>query len=187
MKKVLAFCLCLIPLLGLSQNFKTLDSLTRIKFGGSRSAAVASIKASHGVWDVQHSLPQYYVFKNISFDNKSKSLFIVKFTNNKAYEIDYVIEPDLGVNVLYHYCDIIQKIRAAYGEPKSGQQFKSPCKGGDANEIKAIKLGSAYYGSCWYAGKNSILLSVDTGLHIILAIQDNKLTNGAFERRDASN
>ncbi len=184
MKKVLAFCLCLIPLLGLSQNFKTLDSLTLIKFGCSRGTTVATVKSQHGVWDVQHSRPDYYVFTHIPFDAQSKSLFIVKFAGEKAYEIDYVINPNPGVDVLCHYCEIIQKISAAYGPPKSGKQFKSPCKGGDIHEIKAIKLGFEYFGSCWYAGSNSILLSVDTDLHIILAIQDNKLTNGAFERRD---
>jgi hypothetical protein len=183
MKKVLAFCLCLIPLLGLSQNFKSLDSLTLIKFGRSRSAAVASVKAGHGVWDVQHSRPEYYVFTRVPFDNKSESLFTVKFAGDKAYEIDYVINPDADINVLGYYCEIVQKISEAYGPPKSGKQFKSPCKGGDINDIKAIKLGFEYYGSCWYAGSNSILLSIDAGLHIILTIQDNKLTNGAFEKQ----
>jgi hypothetical protein len=184
MKNVLAFCLCLIPLFGLSQNLKPLDSLTLIKFGCSRSSAVATVKAGNGVWDVQHSRPDYYVFTHVPFDGKSTSLFVVKFTGDKAYETDYIINPNPGVNVLCHYCEIIQKISGAYGLPKSGKQFKLPCKGGEINEIKAIKLGFEYYGSCWYAGSNSILLSVDTGLHIILAIQDNKLTNGAFERRD---
>ena len=184
MKKVLAFGLCLIPLLGLSQNLKPLDSLTLIKFGCNKSTAVATVKTEHGVWDVQHSRPESYVFTHVPFDSKSTSLFIVKFTGDKAYEVDYVINPNPGVDVLCHYCEIIQKISGAYGPPKSGKQFRSPCKGGDINEIKAIKLGFGYYGSCWYAGSNSILLSVDTGLHIILAIQDNKLTNGAFERRD---
>jgi len=184
MKKVLAFCLCLIPLLGLSQNFKALDSLTLIKLGCSRSTAVATVKASHGVWDVQHSVPQYYVFTHVRFDGESKSVFIVKFTGDQAFEIDYVISPDADVNVLGHYCGIVQKISEAYGPPKTGKQFKSPCKGGDINEIKAIKLGFEYYGSCWYAGNNSILLSIDPSLDIVLAIQDNKLTNGAFEKRD---
>jgi hypothetical protein len=187
MKKVLAICLCLIPLFGLSQNFKSLDSLTLIKFGCNRTTTVETTKAHHGVWDVQHSLPQYYVFTHLTFDKKSKSSFAVKFTGGKAYEVDYVITPDLDVNVLGYYCEIIQKISQAYGPPKSGKQFKSPCKGSDINEIKAIKLGFAYYSSCWYAGSNSILLSIDPGLHVILAIQDNKLTNGAFERQDASN
>ncbi len=187
MKKVLAFCLCLIPLLGLSQNFKTLDSLTLIKFGCNRTKAVETIKADHGVWDVQHSLPQYYVFTHLTFDKKSTSSFAVKFTRGKAYEVDYVITPDLDVNVFSYYCEIIQKISQAYGPPKSGEQFKSPCKGGDIKELRAIKLGFAYYSSCWYAGSNSILLSIDPGLHIILAMQDNKLTNAAFERQEASN
>src|SRR5580698_5867976 len=104
MKKVLAFCLCLTPLLGLSQNFKNLDSLTLVKFGCNRSAVVETVKAAHGVWDVQHSSKEYYVFTSVQFDNKSKSLFITKFTGGKAYEIDYVINPDLGINVLCYYC-----------------------------------------------------------------------------------
>jgi hypothetical protein len=187
MKKVFAVSLCLIPLLALSQKFKPLDSLTLIKFGSNRQKVVEVIKADHGVWDVQHSVLQYYVFTHVRFDSESKSLFIVKFTGDKAYEIDYVINPGADINVLGYYCEIIQKIREAYGPPKSGKQFKSPCKGGDINEIKAIKLGFSYYGSCWYAGSNSILLSIDARLRIILTIQDNKLTNEAFEKQNAVN
>jgi hypothetical protein len=184
MKKVLAFCLCLIPLLALSQNFKSLDSLTLIKFGCNRSTAVATVKAKHGFWDIQKSHPESYIFTHVPFDDKSTSLFFVKFTCDRAYETDYIINLNPGVNVLCHYCEIIQKISGVCGPPKSGKQFKSPCKGGEINEIKAIKLGFEYYGSCWYADDKSILLSIDTGLHIILAVQDNKLTNGAFEHRD---
>jgi hypothetical protein len=187
MKKTFAICLCLIPLLALSQKFKPLDCLTLIKFGSSKSAVVETIKAARGVWDVQYSRPQYYVFTHLAFDNKSKSLFIVKFTAGKAYETDYIIYQASGVNVLSYYCEIIQKINAVYGKPKSDKQYKPPCRDGSTNEIKAIKLGFAYYSCYWPAGGNSIIISIDTRLRIILTIQDNKLTNQAFENQNAVN
>ena len=87
MKITFAVCLCLVPFLALSQKFKPLDSLTLIKFGSSKSIVVETIKAARGVWDVQYSRPQYYVFSHLKFDNKSKSLFIVKFTAGKRMKL----------------------------------------------------------------------------------------------------
>jgi hypothetical protein len=184
MKKVFAFCLCLLPLISLSQKFKPLDSLTLIKFGAAKADVVNTIKKHGGIWEVQYSRPQLYVFSHLTFDSGSKLAVVVKFTSEKAYEVDYVIGPAAGVNVICYYCEIIQKISNVYGAPKSEKQFKFPCKPGDNNEIKAIKLGLDSYSSYWRAGKNSIIVSIDHESHIIIAIQDNKLTNEAFENQD---
>jgi len=187
MKKVFAVCLCLIPLLAISQNFKPLKSLALIKFGTGKKTVVATIKAIHGVWNVQYSRPQYYVFSNIAFDKNAKSLFIVKFTNDKAYEADYIIDVPPHTNVLNYYCGTIQKINAVYGRPKSSKQFQPPCKDGDVNDINAIKAGFAYYSAYWPAGEDSIIISIDARLHIILSVQDNKLTDEAYENQTAVN
>lgn len=174
-----------MPLLAISQKIKPLDSLTFIKFGSTKSDVIKTIEAHNGLWEVQYSRPQYYVFSHLTFDNKSKLAFIVKFTADKAYEVDYVIDPAADINVLCYYCEIIQKISRVYGTPKSDRQFKSPCKGGGKNQIKAIKLGLDTYSSYWPAGKNSIIVSINNESRIILAIQDNELTNEAFETQNS--
>jgi len=148
---------------------------------------VAAIMANHGVWNVQYSRPQFYVFSNIPFDRKAKSLFVVKFSNGKAYEADYIINVPPHTNVLNYYCGIIQKINAVYGIPKSDKQGKPPCGDGDSREISAINAGFARYSCYWPAGDNSIFIAIDTRLRIILAVQDNKLTNEAYENQTALN
>jgi hypothetical protein len=187
MKKVFAVCLCLIPLFTLSQQFKPANLRTRIKFGSNKKTTVETIKAIGGVWDIQDSRPQYYVFTQVPFDKRSKALFTVKFTSGKAYEINYIINTPPGSNVLNLYWEIVKKISDDYGIPKSDQQLKWPCKSCAVNDIKAIKLGLVYYGAYWPAGADSIIISIDRGLHIILTVQDNKLTNEAYENQTAVN
>jgi len=174
-------------MLAFSQKFKPLDSLTVVNFGSSKKTVVETIKGARGVWEVAYSRPQYYVFSNLKFDDKSKALFVVKFTRGKAYETDYIITPNRGVSVLRYYYELIEKINGAYGTPKSGNNFKSPCRDGDENAINAIKLGLVYYSAYWPAGDNSIIISIDGRLRIVLAVQDDKLTNGAFENQSAVN
>ncbi len=110
----------------------------------------------------------------------------MKFNKDKAYEADYIITPVKGNNVLEYYFNLVKQLNKVYGLCKSADKMKTPPENGDmAVKLNDITIGLASYSSYWVVNGHSIILSIDAGLNIILAIQDDKLTQAAFERPDA--
>jgi len=165
--------LFLIPFIGFSQANKSIDGVLGIKFGNSKAATIASIKAHGGKLDQAHSNADVKMFMNVKFGQSMPIALIVKFINDKFYIATFLFKADVDSNTIQYYNNLISSLNDSYGMGSITKTFSKGYTDGDGKEIEAIEDGSADYHTTWNSGKGSIVIAINSKLYIGLTYQDN--------------
>ena len=172
MKKSLLIVLLLIPFVGFSQNLKPINQVWGLKFGATKVATLAAIKAKGGVLDIV-SKSRIYVFKNISFGGRKPESMAAFFFQNKFYSAVFLYIPNDSSEAINYYNELVADVSSVYGEGQATKDFSSDYAEGDGNEIIAIHGGYAKYKTLWHDDKNNIIIAaIDKNLTIGLTYTD---------------
>jgi len=115
MKKTLFITLLfLIPFLGFSQTTKPIDGFLGIKFGSTKAAVIAAIKARGGRIN-KASKNDYLAFDNVHLGHRETDMFLIRFVDNKAYEADFVFKPADENHAIQYYDRLISDLDDIYG------------------------------------------------------------------------
>jgi len=185
MKKLTFITLLLIPLLGMSQTPKPIEGFLGIKFGSDAATVKAAVKAKGGVLVASKSNAEELKFTGVKLGHRVSTLFAVKLINNKAYEADFVFEPELEAKIIDEYDALASDLNDVYGKGKASKKFKSPYTDGDGFEITAIKSGNAEYQTFWESGENTLAEEIDSDVLILLTYQNGPLTDQAIAKEKA--
>jgi hypothetical protein len=187
--KKLSFILLILPILSSGQT-KTLDGFLGIKFGTTKAASIAAIKAKGGVQDLKSSNPEDLVFDGVTFANRKTSFIRVSFINNKLYQGDIFLAPSKEPKLIELFETIVEELNDVYGEGKVYKSFKSPFEEGDGYEITALTTGHAEYNAYWFVNssvgaKNAISLKITESGFVKLSYQDDKLIDIVIDKQKA--
>lgn len=173
MKKILFIAFLLIPFIGFSQTTKPIDGVLGIKFGCSKAAFIAAIKAKGGVIDKAHTNASQIAFKNIKFGQHTPLGLAARFFNDKFYFAILLFKADLDPKTIEYYDSIVADLNDVYGAGTPTKTFSSGFADGDGNEVTAIEGGYAQYATDWGSdNNNSIHISINNNLLIMLSYQD---------------
>jgi hypothetical protein len=175
MKKILFIALLLIPFLGFSQTTKPIDGFLGIKFGSSKLAVIAAIKAKGGIIDKAASAGDRVAFTNVKLGHRSSVGFAVRFFNNKAFFAVFLFQADVEPKTVAYYDNLVSDITDIYGAGAATREFRSGFVDGDGNESTAIENGYADLYTVWNANNNSMRASISNKLLILLTYQDDAL------------
>jgi hypothetical protein len=190
MKKTLLIILLLIPFFGFSQTTtKPIDGFLGIKFGSTKIAVMAAMKARGAKLD-PNSDATNLAFTNISMAHRSTEVVIIRFVNGKAYEGDIFFTPADNDHAIAYYNDLVSDLNDSYGKGQDSKKFTSPYADGDGHEVTALLIGAADYNTYWQAANsNTINASInkesDTSLSVELTYQDDVLTQQAIDKQKA--
>jgi len=190
MKKILLTALVLIPLLGFSQTTtKPIDGFLGIKFGSTKIAIMAAMKARGGKVDPSSDATDL-AFTNISMGHRATEVVIVRFVNGKAFEGDIFFTPADNDHTIEYYNDLVNDINDSYGNGQDSKKFTSPYVEGDGHEVTALLIGAADYNTYWEAANsNTIHAQIDkesdSSLSVELTYQDDILTQQALDKQKA--
>ena len=176
MKRNLLIALLLIPFLGISQAKKPIDGFLGIKFGASKEEVITALKARGGTPE-ENDDKSSLAFSNIKLGQRESELFLVYFTDNKAYRAVFLFKTEQEAQTIDYYNNLVNDINGIYGEGKSEKTFKDPYSDGDGYETQAISLAKATYLTNWKSDGNLIQIFIDTKLNIALSYNDGKLTD----------
>jgi len=188
MKKILLIALLIIPFLGMSQTKIPIDGFLGIKFGSSKQAVIAAIKAKGGVFVKDIPGNKGSVFAKVKLGSRETATFVVKFVDDKAYCALFSFEPAEQPKSIDYYNNLVADITEKYGPGKSEAVFKEPFKMGDGYEITAIQGGYVNMFTDWDSADHSIQVSVDhdgDDISITLTYTDDKLETIAEARKKA--
>jgi hypothetical protein len=175
MKKTLLITLLLIPFLGISQTKKPIDGFLGIKFGSTKAAVIAAMKAKGAVLDKENSKANNLDFNNVKLGRRTTVDFDVAFVDNKAYSAAFMFRAADDPHTVQYYNDLVNDINEIYGKGTSTLDFKAPYKAGDSDEELAIESGNADIFTDWQSGDFSMQASITNKFQIILLYQDDKL------------
>lgn len=177
MKKILLITLLLIPVLGFSQTDKPIDGFSGIKFGSTKQAVIAAMKAK-GATLVENDKDEL-VFKDVKLGKRDFDAALIDFVNNKVYQADFFVKPDVDGHTLEMYDDLVSAISGVYGTGNVTKDYTDPYKEGDGNTLLGMSAGKVDYHTSWNAtNKNSVIVSIvsqDTELNISLTYIDQDL------------
>lgn len=189
MKKSILITLLLIPFLGFSQATKPIEGFLGIKFGSSRVAVIAALKAKGGTFDKANSDANSVAFNNINLGHRETGGFLVKFINDKAFECDFIFDPGADAKTLEYYYALVNDITDIYGPTTvSKATFKEPYsdKDSDMDKIVAIQSAEADYTTIWQSdNKNTISVNITEKLAVVLQYQDAGLVEIAVKNQKA--
>ena len=172
MKKSLLILLLLIPFVGFSQNLKPINQVWGLKFGASKSATLAAIKAKGGTLDII-TKTGIYIFKNIKFAGRKPLSMAAFFFQNKFYSASFLFKADDDPGTIDYYNDLVINIDSTYGPGQVTKNFTSGFADGDGNEIVAIQGGYADYQTLWHDDNNNyIIVTIDKNLMVELSYVD---------------
>lgn len=187
MKRALLIILLLIPFFGISQTKKPIEGFLGIKFGSSKAAVIAAIKAKGGSMYPEGDEKKIILFRNVTLGTRETRVLFVKFIDNKAYEAIFILVPKLEPKTIEFYNDVVSDINDVYGPGKAYKDFKSPYFEGDGHEISAISGGYADYETQWRSDlsdtSNSMEVSIGSDLSISVRYQDGALIDEAVKRQ----
>jgi len=178
MKKLLLITLLIIPFCGFSQTTTPIDGFLGIKFGSSKQAVIAAIRAKGGVLEKNAPGPLGLAFDKVKLGNRQCAAFVVKFIDDKAFCAVFSFEPKEQPKTIDYYNSLVSDLSEKYGPGKPTADFKEPFKLGDGNEILAIQGGYVAMYTDWDSNDHSIQASIDhdgDGLSVTLIYTDEKL------------
>ena len=187
-KKLFIAVLFLIPLCGFSQTTKPIEGFLGIKFGSSKAAVLAAMRAKGAILDTKHARKDALAFSNVKLGVRRPVAFLVKFVNDKVYEADYVFVPDVEPHTISEYNDLVNDITKIYGEGNPTTKYTSPYteNNDEGDKIVGLKLGNIDFHTLWFdAKKNTVLVSITTDMTVNLQYQDSVLTDEAIAKQDA--
>ena len=188
MKKILFFALLLIvPFIGFSQTTKPITGFLGIKFGSSKLAVIAAMKAKGAVLDKKHTDADNLAFNNVNLGVRKANAFLVRFINNKAFEADYIFDPGLEAKTIPEYDDLCADITKVYGNGEVTKDYTSPYAEGDGSTLLGLSAGKIDFHTIWSdANNNTIAVSINTDMTVQLQYQDKVLTDQAVAHQDAN-
>lgn len=175
MKKTLLITLLLIPFLGISQSKKPIEGFLGIKFGSTKAAVLAAMKAKGAVLNKTNSGINNLDFDNVKLGHRLAVDFDIKFIKDKAFSAVFAFKAEEDPKTIEYYNDLVSDINAIYGPGVPTSEFKSPFKKGDGHETLAIEQGYADLFTDWQSGTNSIQVSITSKLDVIVLYQDDTL------------
>jgi hypothetical protein len=89
MKKTLLIALLLIPFLGMSQTAPTIDGFLGIKFGSTKAAVTAALKARGAVLDKENSTATILAFENVKLGSRVANGFVTRFVDDHVYSATF--------------------------------------------------------------------------------------------------
>lgn len=194
MKKILLIALLLIPVIAFSQNTtKSIDGFLGIKFGTSRAAVLAAVKAKGGKL-AESSEADGLAFTNVHLGQREAAIFIVRFVDGKAYRAEFTFEPEDDYHAIEYYNGLVNDVNEIYGKGQSTKKFTSSFVEGDGHEVGALLIGAASIYTIWQSANNNLInASIDkdeedgsTSLEISLIYQDDALNNIYESKQKAS-
>lgn len=188
-KNLLIAVLFLIPFCGFSQTTKPIDGFLGIKFGSTKAAVTAAIKARGGKLN-EASKGNNLAFDNVSLGHRKVDFLIVRFIDDKAFEADFTFTPQDDNHAVEYYNGLVSDINEIYGKGESTKKFTSAFKDGDGHELAALITGAAEFNTLWQAANENnieakIIKTDDNDLNIELDYQDDKLTGQAVSKQKA--
>lgn len=188
MKKLSLITLLLIPFLGISQTTKPIDGFLGIKFGTSKAATIAAIKAKGGVLNDKDDGD--CLFTGISLGQRSCEELMVSFFKGKVYQATFFFKPDNNPSAIDYYNSLVSDISAVYGKGSPTKTFKSPYEDGDGHETGALEGGYATYFTNWTSNNNNLIQAairpMDDDLYVVLYYDDKTTDNAATQAANKS-
>jgi hypothetical protein len=188
MKKILLIALLLIPCIGFSQTTKPITGFLGIKFGSSKVAVIAAMKAKGATWDKANTSGDDYAFSNVKLGLRTTAAFLVRFVNNKAYEADYIFAPDVEAKAIPDYNDLVADMTRVYGTGQVTKTYGYPYVEGDDNTLLGLSSGKIDFHTLWVDnanGDNTIEISIPTDMSVKLQYQDAALVKEAIANQNA--
>lgn len=187
MKKILLIALLLIPFIGFSQTAsKPITGFLGIKFGSSKLAVIAAMKAKGAILDKKNSDADNLAFDHVKLGLREASDFLVRFVNDKAFEADYIFDPDVEAKVIPDYDNLVTDIAKVYGDGQVTKTYNSPYAEGDGSTLLGLSAGKIDFHTSWFdAANNSVVVSITTDMVVQLQYQDRVLTHEAIAHQDA--
>jgi hypothetical protein len=188
MKKILLIALLLtVPFIGFSQTTtKPITGFLGIKFGSSKLAVIAAMKAKGAVLDKKHTSADGLAFNNVKLGLRTADAFLVRFVNNKAFEADYIFHPELEAKVIPEYDDLVADIVKVYGDGQVTKDYTSPYAEGDGNTLLGLSAGKIDFHTVWFdASENEVSVTITTDMSVQLQYQSDALTKEAVAHQDA--
>ncbi len=186
MKKILLFLL-ILPLVGLAQT-KTIDGFWGIKFGSTKAATDAAMKAKGCKSSTLAVTDDMLAYDDVTFAQRKAFFVILKFYKNQFYEatVTYKPDPDMVIN---QFEKMATELKSSYGETTVFHNFTKPYELGDGYELSAIKQGKADYAAYWSTAnsdgnKNFISLDISKDLYVDLTYQDGTIIKKAIAEKD---
>lgn len=179
MKKFLLIAFVLFNTASFAQGKKIIDSFLGIKFGTTKAGVITALKAKGATLDNENSDKNMLVFDNISLADREATYLMVQFIDNKAYQAIFTFKPDEESETIKYYNDLVEDITTVYGKGVAAKEYTEWYKGGDGNEIEAIKSENAEYRTSW--GMNeakhpaNILVLISKKLSVNISYRDKKL------------
>lgn len=187
MKKILSAVLFITPFLGMSQTTKPIDGFSGIKFGSNKITVLAALKAKGGVLDKENTEKDYLAVDHVKIGTRVASL-MVKFVNDKAFEADYLLDPEVEGKLLELYKSVNEDITSAYGDKKDvSTKYKAPYKEGEDEALTLLGLsaGNIDFTTTWSdSADNTIQITITTEMIVKLTYQDSKLVKQAIAKQN---
>lgn len=189
MKKLTLITLLLVPFLGISQTTKPIDGFLGIKFGTSKAATIAALKAKGGVLDGKPGSD--CMFTGINLGRRTSAGLMVSFFNNKVYEAAFFFKPDNDPEAIDYYNSLVSDISGVYGAGTPTKTFKSPYEDGDGHESTALEMGYASFFTNWKSNNNLIQALIrpvgdDKDLYVLLYYTDKTIEKAAKQATNQS-
>lgn len=179
MKKTLLIALLLVPFFGISQTKKTIDGFLGIKFGTTRLAVIAAMKAKGATLDKENTNKETLAFNNVKLGSRRADGLFVYLTNGVAYSALFVFIPSDEPQIMEYYYGMVNDLNTVYGDGKQTKNIKEPYEDGDGHEVIAIQGGYSKYYTTWNSGENWAQVSIDnkmSSLSVLLQYEDGALS-----------
>lgn len=189
-KQLFLAVLFLLPIITIAQTTKPIDGFLGIKFGSSKAAVLAAMKAKGAIFDKKNSDNDFFSFSNVKLGTRKPSVFAVKFISDKSYEADFLFSSDVEPQVFSIYKDLSKDLSDVYSEGKVTEFYNSPYEKTDnqSDKIVGLKSGKIDFHTVWTDAKeNTIAISIDTDLEVLLVYQDGELFKQVTAKEGAKN
>src|ERR1700743_1393470 len=175
MKKYLLIpILFLMPYLALAQK-KSIDGFMDIPFGSDSATVKAAVLTKGGKQEYGQSQKDFLSFNGFSLTETPVQDFIVKFTNNKAYDAFFYFAYS-DDNILAAYNGLVTDVTAVYGKPIEANNFDDLS---NTTRIWKLKSGNIVIKTLWVSkNKNSVSITItpiNQSLLLLLRYQDDSL------------
>lgn len=187
-KNLLIALLFFIPLCSFSQTTKPISGFLGIKFGSTKLAVIAAMKAKGAKFNAASSDNSVLVFDKVKLGSRDAIAFLVYLTSGKAYSALFVFMPEDEPQISDYYQSLVNDINDIYGIGESTKNIQSPFKDGDGHELLALQQGYATIYTDWKSGANSIEVAINKKsdkLIVVLNYQDGALADAAESKKKA--
>jgi hypothetical protein len=179
MKKGLFILMFLIPLFGISQTTRSIESFLGIKFGAGQSEALDALKAKGAKFEKDNSCCGQLVFLDAKFETRTAYSLSVNFVNDKAYQVEYTFAQGDDAKVIEEYNKLVAEMIAVYGPGRITTKYSPPFKADGGDILHGISEGQIDFHTTWLddINKVTVIVRIDSTMRVNLIYQD----DGLFE------